>query len=58
MQTRAFEARVEASPDDVWAALTDPEVTRRFFFGLSGRERLASRFTDRLPRPGAASDKR
>jgi uncharacterized protein YndB with AHSA1/START domain len=35
MQTRTFEARVDACPDDVWAALTDPEVTRRFFFGLT-----------------------
>jgi len=35
MQTRAFEARLDACPDDVWAALTDPEVTRRFFFGLA-----------------------
>jgi uncharacterized protein YndB with AHSA1/START domain len=35
MQTRAFEARVDACPEDVWAALTDPEVTRRFFFGLA-----------------------
>lgn len=35
MQTRAFEARVAASPDEVWAALTDPEVTRRFYFGLA-----------------------
>jgi uncharacterized protein YndB with AHSA1/START domain len=35
MQTRTFDVQVKACPDAVWAALTDPEQTRRFFFGLT-----------------------
>ena len=35
MQTRTFEALVNACPEDVWSALTDPERSRRYFYGLA-----------------------
>jgi uncharacterized protein YndB with AHSA1/START domain len=35
MQTRTFEALVNACPEDVWSALTDPERTRQYFYGLA-----------------------
>lgn len=35
MQTRSFTVYVAASSGQVWRALTDPELTRQFYFGLA-----------------------
>jgi uncharacterized protein YndB with AHSA1/START domain len=35
MRTRIFTLYVAAGPERVWRALTEPEQTRRFYFGLA-----------------------
>ncbi|GAA3457284.1 SRPBCC domain-containing protein [Dactylosporangium matsuzakiense] len=35
MRTRTFTLYIAATPDRVWRALTEPELTRRYYLGLA-----------------------
>lgn len=51
MRTRAFTVYAAATRGQVWRALTDPEFTRRFYFGLAVQAdwRVGGAIAYRLP---------
>lgn len=42
---RVYEIYIQASPDQIWQALTDPDLTEKYFFGT----RVESDFSEKAP---------